>query len=148
MQLAKLSDSPATPATVTIVAIAPELGRGVFGVVLVSGPAATIIGDRFSGALPAPRVAALRNFRAASGTTIDSGLVLHFPAPHSFTGEHVVELQAHGSPVALELLVRAACAAGARPARAGEFSERAFLNGRLDLAQAEAIADQLGRAHV
>src|SRR3546814_13491814 len=74
-----------------------------------------------AGALPAPRVAALRNFRAASGTTIDSGLVLRFPAPHSFTGEHVVELQAHGSPVALELLVRAACAAGARPARAGEF---------------------------
>src|SRR3546814_2138501 len=62
-------------------------------------------------------------------------------SPQSFTGEHVVELQAHGSPVALELLVRAACAAGARPARAGEFSERAFLNGRLDLAQAEAIAD-------
>src|SRR3546814_12709912 len=79
-----------------------------------------------AGALPAPRVAALRNFRAASGTTIDSGLVLHFPAPHSFPGEHVVELQAHGSPVALELLVRAACAAGARPARAGELPARAF----------------------
>src|SRR3546814_13976768 len=96
-----------------------------------------------AGALPAPRVAALRNFRAASGTTIDSGLALHFPAPHTFTGEHVVELQAHRSPVALELLVPAARAAGSRPARPGAFSQRALLNGRLDLAQAAGIAAPL-----
>src|SRR3546814_959892 len=106
MPVARLIDMSATPHTDTIVAIATAPGRGGVGVVRVSGPAATIIGERIAGALPAPRVAALRNFRAASGTTIDSGLVLHFPAPHSFTGEHVVELQAPGSPVALELLVR------------------------------------------
>ncbi|NGY06486.1 tRNA uridine-5-carboxymethylaminomethyl(34) synthesis GTPase MnmE [Solimonas terrae] len=129
------------PRTDTIVAIASAAGRGGVGVVRISGVDAARIGGRIAGLLPPARHAALRDFRDASGTTIDSGLVLHFPAPNSFTGEHVVELQGHGSPVALDLLVRAACALGARPARAGEFSERAFLNGRLDLAQAEAIAD-------
>ncbi|HET8881246.1 MAG TPA: tRNA uridine-5-carboxymethylaminomethyl(34) synthesis GTPase MnmE [Solimonas sp.] len=127
--------------TDTIVAIASAPGRGGVGIVRISGPDAAAIATRIAGTLPRARHAALREFRDASGTTIDSGLVLHFPAPHSFTGEHVVELQGHGSPVALDLLVRAACAFGARLARAGEFSERAFLNGRLDLTQAEAIAD-------
>lgn len=141
MPVARLMDMSARPQTDTIVAIATATGRGGVGVVRISGPAASIVGERIAGPLPDARVAALRDFRDASGITIDSGLVLHFPAPNSFTGEDVIELQAHGSPVALELLVRTACAAGARPARAGEFSERAFLNGRLDLAQAEAIAD-------
>jgi len=125
----------------TIAAIASAPGRGGVGIVRISGPDAASIATCIAGELPHARHAALREFRDADGATIDSGLVLHFPAPHSFTGEHVVELQAHGSPVALDLLVRTACAFGARPARAGEFSERAFLNGRLDLAQAEAIAD-------
>ncbi|MFT4045115.1 MAG: tRNA uridine-5-carboxymethylaminomethyl(34) synthesis GTPase MnmE [Solimonas sp.] len=129
-------------ATDTIVAIATAPGRGGVGIVRLSGPDAEAIARILSGrALPAPRTAALRRFRGADGTAIDSGLVLHFPTPHSFTGEDVVELQTHGSPVALNSLVAAACAAGARPARPGEFSERAFLNDRIDLAQAEAIAD-------
>ncbi|MGH8191295.1 MAG: tRNA uridine-5-carboxymethylaminomethyl(34) synthesis GTPase MnmE, partial [Rhodanobacteraceae bacterium] len=80
-------------------------------------------------------------FRAADGGVLDRGLALRFPAPQSFTGEDVLELHAHGSPVVLDRLVRRVCELGARPARAGEFSERAFLNGKLDLAQAEAVAD-------
>lgn len=141
MPVATLIGMSRPAATDTIVAIATANGRGGVGVLRVSGPDAATVGERIAGAMPAPRVAALRDFRDATGVTLDSGLLLHFPAPSSFTGEHVVELQAHGSPVVLDLLLRAACAAGARPARAGEFSERAFLNGRLDLAQAEAIAD-------
>ncbi|MGH8446307.1 MAG: tRNA uridine-5-carboxymethylaminomethyl(34) synthesis GTPase MnmE [Solimonas sp.] len=129
------------PPTDTIVAIATAPGRGGVGIVRLSGPQSARIAAKLCGALPAPRTAALREFRDAAGETLDSGLVLHFPAPRSFTGEDVVELQGHGSPVALNLVVQAACAAGARPARPGEFSERAFLNNRIDLAQAEAIAD-------
>src|SRR5690606_26166856 len=91
--------------------------------------------------LPPPRAAALRHFRDAEGASIDQGLVLCFPAPASFTGEDVVELQGHGGSIVLQLLVDAACHHGARIARPGEFSERAFLNNRIDLAQAEAIAD-------
>ena len=91
--------------------------------------------------LPHPRVAALRKFLDRDGAVLDAGLVLYFPAPASFTGEDVIELQAHGAPVVLDELLAAALAAGARAARPGEFSERAFLNGRLDLVQAEAVAD-------
>jgi len=137
---------PAVPPADTIVAIATAPGRGGVGIVRLSGPQATQIAGQIVGPMPAPRVAAHRKFRDAHGQALDSGLVLLFPAPHSFTGETVVELQGHGSPQALALLVAAACAAGARPARAGEFSERAFLNGRLDLAQAEAIADLIDAA--
>jgi tRNA modification GTPase len=93
------------------------------------------------GKLPPPRCAALRHFRDVAGEALDQGLVLVFPAPNSFTGEDVVELQGHGGPAVLSALLHVACAHGARPARPGEFSERAFLNGRLDLAQAEAVAD-------
>lgn len=128
-------------ATDTIVAIATAPGRGAVGIVRLSGPQAAAIAARICGALPPARTAALRHFRDEHGEAIDSGLVLHFTAPHSFTGEDVVELQGHGGPVALQALVEAACVAGARPARPGEFSERAFVNGRIDLAQAEAIAD-------
>ncbi|HET7562068.1 MAG TPA: tRNA uridine-5-carboxymethylaminomethyl(34) synthesis GTPase MnmE [Rhodanobacteraceae bacterium] len=127
--------------TETIVAVASPAGRGGVGVVRVSGDAARAIAAQVCGIEPAPRHAHYVTFRAADGSVLDRGLVLYFPAPHSFTGEDVLELHAHGSPVVLDRLVRRACELGARPARAGEFSERAFLNGKLDLAQAEAIAD-------
>jgi len=93
------------------------------------------------GQLPAPRVATLGSFRDARGAAIDSGIALYFPAPASFTGESVLELHGHGGPVVVAMLVDAAVDAGARLARPGEFTERAFLNGKLDLAQAEGIAD-------
>lgn len=112
----------------------------------LSGARATEIAALLAGPLPLPRQAALRHFRDASGAVIDQGLVLVFAAPQSFTGEDVVELQGHGAPVVLAELVAAAVAFGARPARPGEFSERAYLNGRIDLAQAEAIADLIDAA--
>ena len=93
------------------------------------------------GKLPAPREATYRHFRDADGATIDQGLALFFSAPHSFTGEDVLELHAHGAPVVVDLLLKRLLALGARLARPGEFSERAFLNGKIDLAQAEAVAD-------
>ena len=132
----------------TIAAIATPSGRGALGILRLSGPRAALIASRMAGALPAPRQAALRHFRDADGAIIDQGLLLLFRAPNSFTGEEVVELQGHGGPVLLDLLLRAACAHGARVARPGEFSERAFLNGRIDLAQAEAIADLIDAASV
>jgi len=125
----------------TIVAVATPPGRGAIGVVRLSGPRATEIARALCGDLPPARTVALRHFRDAGGEAIDEGLVLCFAAPASFTGEDVVELQGHGGPVVLQAIVAAACAAGARIAQPGEFSERAFVNGRLDLAQAEAIAD-------
>jgi tRNA modification GTPase len=127
--------------TDTIVAIATAPGRGAVGVVRLSGPQAFAIATQLAGNLPPPRTAALRHFRDAEGASIDQGLVLCFAAPGSFTGEDIVELQGHGGSVVLQLLVDAACHHGARIARPGEFSERAFLNDRIDLAQAEAIAD-------
>jgi len=127
--------------TDTIVAIATPPGRGGIGVVRVSGPAAAAIGTRILGALPPARQAVARHFRDADGTALDAGLALWFPAPRSFTGEDVLELHGHGGPVVLDLVVARCIALGARPARPGEFSERAFLNDKLDLAQAEAVAD-------
>lgn len=125
----------------TIAAIATPQGRGGVGIVRISGALSTHIAKQMGGALPPPRHATLRRFQAADGSTLDHGLLLYFPAPHSFTGEDVVELHGHGGPVVLELLLARTLELGARPARPGEFSERAFLNERLDLAQAEAIAD-------
>jgi tRNA modification GTPase len=125
----------------TIAAIATGPGRGGIGIVRVSGPACVKIAQGLMERLPAPRVAELRTFHAADGEPIDTGLVLHFPAPQSFTGEDVLELHAHGGPVVLDLLLRRVLALGARPAQAGEFTQRAYLNDKLDLAQAEAIAD-------
>jgi tRNA modification GTPase len=130
----------------TIAAVATAPGRGAVGIVRLSGPRALAIAAKIAGELPPPRHAALRDFRDAGGGALDQGLVLAFPRPDSYTGEDVVELQGHGGPLVLDLLVRAACALGARPARPGEFSERAFLNGRLDLAQAEAVADLINAA--
>jgi tRNA modification GTPase len=125
----------------TIVAVATPPGVGGIGVVRVSGPGTNKLAEALLGDLPPARRAALRDFLDADGCTIDRGLALFFPGPASFTGEDVLELQGHGGPVVLDLIAARAMALGARPARPGEFSERAFLNGRLDLTQAEAIAD-------
>jgi tRNA modification GTPase len=127
--------------TDTIAAIATAPGRGGVGIVRLSGPAVPDIARQLFGALPAPRRAELHAFRDATGEHIDSGLALYFPAPASFTGEPVLELHGHGGPVVLDLLLQRGLELGARLARPGEFSERAFLNDKLDLAQAEAIAD-------
>ncbi|HRZ24810.1 MAG TPA: tRNA uridine-5-carboxymethylaminomethyl(34) synthesis GTPase MnmE, partial [Candidatus Contendobacter sp.] len=126
--------------TDTIAAVATPPGRGGIGVIRVSGPHSAAIAEAVCGALPLPRQAALRRFRAGDGAVLDEGIALYFPAPHSFTGEDVLELQGHGGPVVMDLLLARVCELGARPARPGEFSERAFLNDKLDLAQAEAIA--------
>ena len=125
----------------TIVARASAAGRGGVAVIRVSGPAVQAVAAGLIGDLPEARYAALRSFTDAAGDTIDSGLAIFFPAPHSFTGEDVLELHAHGSPVVTDMLIERICELGARPAGAGEFSSRAFLNDKLDLAQAEAIAD-------
>jgi len=125
----------------TIVAIATPPGTGGIGVVRLSGDDVPAIAVRMLAALPSPRVATLDTFRDGAGTPIDTGVALYFPAPQSFTGEHVLELQGHGGPMVMALLVDSAVALGARRAEPGEFSERAFLNDKLDLAQAEAIAD-------
>lgn len=128
-------------ATDTILAIATPPGMGGVGIVRVSGSGVPGLARTWLGRLPPPRVATLAALRDEHDELIERGLVIYFPAPHSFTGEHVLEIHAHGAPVVLDVLRRRACALGARPARAGEFSERAFLNGKFDLAQAEAIAD-------
>ena len=125
----------------TIAALATPPGRGGIGIVRVSGPGVPQLATDLLGDLPPPRLATLRAFRDAGGDILDSGLALYFPAPHSFTGEHVLELQGHGGPVVMDLLLGRVLELGARQARPGEFSERAFLNERIDLAQAEAIAD-------
>lgn len=125
----------------TIAALATPSGRGGVGILRLSGPQAATVAECIAAPLPAPRTAALRSLRDRDGIVLDQGLVLYFPGPASFTGEDVVEIQAHGSPAVLDELLARALASGARYARAGEFSERAFLNGRLDLAQAEAVAD-------
>ncbi len=125
----------------TIVAAATPPGRGGIGIVRISGAEAGTIGKRMLGELPQPRYATSATFRDAKGEPVDSGIALYFPEPNSFTGESVLELHGHGGPVVMSLLVDAACALGARRAGPGEFSQRAFLNGKLDLAQAEAIAD-------
>jgi tRNA modification GTPase len=125
----------------TIAAIATPPGRGGIGIVRVSGPACAAIAQTLAGDVPLPRRASFRGFRDAGGQLIDKGIVLYFPAPHSFTGEDVLELQGHGGPVVMDLLLARVLELGARLARPGEFSERAFLNDKLDLAQAEAVAD-------
>jgi tRNA modification GTPase len=130
-----------TPLTDTIAAVATAPGRGAVGIVRLSGPQAFAIATRIAGELPPPRQAGLRRFSDADGVAIDRGIALCFAAPHSFTGEDVVELQGHGGALVMQWLLETACRHGARVARPGEFSERAFINGRIDLAQAEAIAD-------
>ena len=114
----------------------------------LSGPQAFSIAQAVAGALPTPRQSGLRHFRDTTGAVLDQGLVLCFAAPASFTGEDVVELQGHGGPVVLAALLATLVEHGARIAQPGEFSERAFLNGRIDLLQAEAIADLIDAASV
>jgi tRNA modification GTPase len=125
----------------TIAAIATPPGYGGVGVVRISGPGVCLIAEAILGRIPEPRQAALGWFRDGTGAALDQGLALFFPGPHSFTGEDVLELQGHGGPLVLDLILKRLVALGARLARPGEFSERAFLNGKLDLAQAEAVAD-------
>ncbi len=125
----------------TIVARATPPGRGGIAVIRVSGPGVGEIATSMLGELPEPRRAELRKFVDATGEPIDSGIALLFPAPHSFTGEDVLELQGHGGTMVCDLLIERAIELGARIAEPGEFSRRAFLNDRMDLVQAEAIAD-------
>ena len=126
----------------TIVAPATAPGRGGIGVVRLSGPGVPVIASALlGGRLPEPRRATLTTFRDGAGEAIDSGLALYFPAPHSYTGEAVLELHGHGGPAVLASLVARAIELGARRAEPGEFTRRAYLNDKLDLAQAEAVAD-------
>lgn len=116
-------------------------GRGGIGIVRVSGPSTRRIATEILGNLPEARHATVAVFAGTGGLTVDVGIALYFPAPASFTGEDVLELHGHGGPVVMDLLIARAVELGARHARPGEFSERAFHNGKLDLVQAEAIAD-------
>ena len=130
----------------TICAIATPPGVGGVGVIRVSGPLSTAIADQILDVSPEPRRAYFSRFKDDQGLTIDSGIALLFTAPASFTGEDVLELQGHGGPQILQMLMSRVMALGARGARPGEFSERAFLNNKLDLVQAEAIADLIESA--
>lgn len=127
--------------TDTIAAIATATGRGGVGIVRVSGPKAGLVAEQLLKQKLQPRYAHYCPFHSNQGDVLDQGIALFFPGPNSFTGEDVLELQGHGGPVILDLLLREITQLGVRLARPGEFSERAFLNDKLDLAQAEAIAD-------
>jgi tRNA modification GTPase len=125
----------------TIVAIATPPGRGGVGIVRVSGSNIEQIAVDIIGRTLPPREAIFSKFKGADNEVLDEGVAIYFPAPASFTGEHVLELQGHGGPVILDSLLQRCLQLGARMARPGEFSERAFLNDKFDLTQAEAIAD-------
>jgi tRNA modification GTPase len=130
----------------TIAAVATPGGRGGIGVVRISGPGSAAIAREVCGEAPQPRSARYRAFRAADGSVIDRGIALFFAGPASYTGEDVLELHGHGGRAVMELLLARSLELGARHARPGEFTERAFLNGKLDLAQAEAVADLIDSA--
>ncbi|HEV7390249.1 MAG TPA: tRNA uridine-5-carboxymethylaminomethyl(34) synthesis GTPase MnmE [Burkholderiales bacterium] len=130
----------------TIAAIATGSGRAGIGVVRVSGPELSKFTSSLTGRALEPRQASLRTFRSAAGDAIDTGIALYFPAPHSYTGEDVLELQGHGGPVVLRMLLQRCVELGARLAEPGEFTRRAFLNGKLDLAQAEGVVDLIDAA--
>lgn len=125
----------------TIAAIATPPGNGGVGIIRISGPAVSDIARQVAGTVPKPRYAHFCHFRDGDQSVIDSGLTLFFPGPASFTGEDTLELQGHGGSVVLDMLLRRVLSLGARLANPGEFSQRAFLNNKIDLAQAEAIAD-------
>ena len=125
----------------TIAAIATAQGRGGVGVIRVSGSSVETLARGILGKLPAARRASYSNFLDANGDILDQGIALYFPAPHSYTGEHVLELQGHGGPAVLQMLLQRCLDQGARLAQPGEFTRRAFLNSKLDLAQAESVAD-------
>jgi tRNA modification GTPase len=139
--VASPAEASPRPVNDTIAAVATPPGRGGIGVIRISGPALDTVCLALAGKLPPARTALLSTFRDASGEAIDQGLLLYFPAPYSFTGEDVLELQGHGGPVVMQRLLARCLELGARLAQPGEFSLRAFNNGRMDLAQAEAIAD-------
>ena len=130
----------------TIAAIATAPGRGAIGVVRLSGPGIAKVAAAVLGRLPEPRLATLCSFRDARGELVDEGIALYFPAPHSYTGEPVLELQGHGGVMVMQALLSACLDAGARLAEPGEFTRRSFLEGKLDLAQAEAVADLIDAA--
>lgn len=130
----------------TITAIATPPGKGGVGIVRVSGPLSKSIAEQLTGFTPQARHAHFCEVRDTSGNLLDEGIVLFFPGPNSFTGEDVLEIQGHGGPIILDEIVTTVLNLGARMARPGEFSERAFLNDKLDLAQAEAIADLIDSA--
>jgi tRNA modification GTPase len=132
--------------TDTIAAVATPPGRGGIGIVRVSGPLAGEIARSLTGRVPRPRLATHMTARDAQARELDEGIALYFQAPHSYTGEDVFEFHGHGGSAVLEGLLNACLVAGARPAMAGEFTQRAFLNGKLDLAQAEAVADLIDAA--
>jgi tRNA modification GTPase len=125
----------------TIAAIATPPGRGGIGIVRISGPRVQAVASALLPRLPPPRIALFTVFLGSDREPLDDGIALFFPAPHSFTGEDVLELQGHGGPVVMDMLLQRVLSLGIRLARPGEFTERAFLNGKLDLAQAEAVAD-------
>lgn len=125
----------------TIAALATPSGRGGVGVIRVSGPQSSFIATKLLGKIPSPRQATFSQFSHPNGEIIDKGLALFFPGPHSFTGEDVLELHGHGGPVVMDMLLSAVVEHGARMAKPGEFTLRAFLNDKIDLAQAEAVAD-------
>ncbi|WP_455212066.1 tRNA uridine-5-carboxymethylaminomethyl(34) synthesis GTPase MnmE [Kaarinaea lacus] len=130
----------------TIAALATPPGRGGVGIIRVSGPLCPVIAQHIVTKPLPPRSAQYLPFHQTDGSVIDMGIALYFPAPHSFTGEHVLELQGHGGPVVMDMLLKTVVSLGARLARPGEFSQRAFLNDKLDLTQAEAIADLIDSA--
>ena len=132
----------------TIVAAATPPGRGGVGIVRISGPISAAIARELLGVLPEPRYATHAAFAAADGEAIDRGLALYFPAPHSYTGEDILELHGHGGPVLVETLIARAEQLGARRALPGEFTQRAYLNDKMDLAQAEAVADLIDASSV
>lgn len=134
------------PKADAIAAIATAPGRGGIGVVRVSGEGLLDLARAITGKFPAPRKATLCDFLAADGGVIDQGLALFFPAPHSYTGEDVLELQGHGGDAVLRLLLGRCLELGARPAEPGEFTRRAFLNDKMDLAQAESVVDLIDAA--
>ncbi|SFM45470.1 tRNA modification GTPase trmE [Ectothiorhodospira mobilis] len=129
------------PAGDTIAAIATPPGRGGVGIVRISGPGAAGIARSALGRVPEPRMATLATFRDPQGQPVDQGLALFFPGPRSYTGEDLLEFQGHGGPVVMDRVLTACLGHGCRLARPGEFTQRAFLNDRMDLAQAEAVAD-------
>ncbi|HJV28362.1 MAG TPA: tRNA uridine-5-carboxymethylaminomethyl(34) synthesis GTPase MnmE [Aromatoleum sp.] len=134
-------ESPPRSLPDVIAAVATAPGRGGVGVIRVSGAGLLPMAQALAGKSPEPRHAGFARFTDAKGATIDEGILLYFPAPRSFTGEDVLELQGHGGPVVMQMLLARCLELGARLAEPGEFSRRAFLNGKMDLAQAEAVAD-------
>ena len=135
---------PAKPDLIAAIATAP--GRGGVGVVRVSGADVAPLAAAVLGRVPEARHATFARFIDGGGGVIDEGIALYFAAPHSFTGEHVLELQGHGGPAVLDLILQRCIELGARLAEPGEFTRRAYLNGKLDLAQAEAVADLIDAA--